>query len=245
MKKLITLLCLLLFVNVVMAQLTAAEQQDFKNSKTFITNSSFTVPKGVTRILVEVWGGGGGGSTAGGGGGGAYGKSILSVPEGSVVQVIVGTGGTGGEGASNSGQNTAVNYKPVSSPASTYVLMARGGSGTQVNSGSASNGVGGVFANSTGGDVNVIFQVGQDGQLFEDNYQQNGTATIVTRHYGNGGNAGNTQYTGGRGDVANITTGNTIIGLRMGTDGKLPGGGGGGGSRRGGNGANGMVIIYY
>ncbi|MCE2846820.1 MAG: hypothetical protein LW707_07285, partial [Sphingobacteriales bacterium] len=49
-------------------------------TQTFTSNSTFTVPPGVTSITVECWGGGGkGGSTpntngsfAGGGGGGAY-----------------------------------------------------------------------------------------------------------------------------------------------------------------------------
>jgi hypothetical protein len=63
--------------------------------------NSFTVPAGVTRIAVEVWGGGGGGgdagttsTTAGGGGGaGGYGKGVFTVTPGDGYTVVVGAGG--------------------------------------------------------------------------------------------------------------------------------------------------------
>lgn len=75
----------------------------------FRTNGVFTVPPGVTRIMVEVWGGGGGGGgpgapsaqasggSGGGGGGGSYGKDeIDGLTAGENLTVLVGGGGSGG-----------------------------------------------------------------------------------------------------------------------------------------------------
>ena len=67
---------------------------------------TFTIPSGVTKIMVEVWGGGGGGgngstATSGwisSGGAGGYGKEILTVAAGNSYTVIVGSGGTSGGG---------------------------------------------------------------------------------------------------------------------------------------------------
>ena len=73
----------------------------------FTQSGTFTVPQGVTEILVEAWGGGGGGggtcaqSTArygGGGGAGAYIKTRVSVTPLETYTVNVGQGGQGGQG---------------------------------------------------------------------------------------------------------------------------------------------------
>jgi hypothetical protein len=62
----------------------------------------FTVPAGVTRIAVEVWGGGGGGGNASntgsldagaGGGASGYGKGVFTVTPGNGYTVVVGAGG--------------------------------------------------------------------------------------------------------------------------------------------------------
>jgi intein/homing endonuclease len=64
---------------------------------------SYTVPQGVTSIVVKLWGGGGGaggGDTAnrngGNGGGGAYAYKVISVTPGETLTVTVGGGGGGG-----------------------------------------------------------------------------------------------------------------------------------------------------
>jgi hypothetical protein len=81
----------------------------------FSTSGTFTVPRGVTRVVVEVWGGGGGGGTGGasycggitgasctsgsggtGGGSGAYTRVPLTVTEGSALEITIGTGGAPG-----------------------------------------------------------------------------------------------------------------------------------------------------
>jgi phage-related tail fiber protein len=77
------------------------------NSQTFTTSGTFTVPVGVTKILIQGWhaGGGGGGmgyngnnsGRSGGGGASVRGDSfILSVTEGQQFTVTIGSGGAGG-----------------------------------------------------------------------------------------------------------------------------------------------------
>ncbi len=89
-----------------------------KGVQAFTANGTFTVPAGVTQILVEVWGatggggGGGGGATTctgggggGGGGEGGYYKDIVSVSPSSTINVVIGAGGAGGAGG-NDGSNS-------------------------------------------------------------------------------------------------------------------------------------------
>lgn len=76
---------------------------------TFNSSSSFTVPAGVTKVRVQVWGAGGsgGGSTnqaypGGGGGAGGYGTGVYPVTPGQVIPVTVGIGGAAAAGGSSS-----------------------------------------------------------------------------------------------------------------------------------------------
>jgi len=80
----------------------------------FDTNGNFTVPTGVSNIIVELWGGGGAGGQAyvntegqvgagGGGGGGAYGKTNFAVTPGHTYTVTVGAGGNSLPTHSNNG----------------------------------------------------------------------------------------------------------------------------------------------
>ena len=99
------------------AALAGARQQKFT------VNGSFTVPAGVTTILVSgcAGGGGGGASSAGssqtgsGGAGGGAGQSIIgnsySVTPGQVIAITIGAGGAGGavsQANGTSGGNTVV-----------------------------------------------------------------------------------------------------------------------------------------
>jgi hypothetical protein len=78
----------------------------FKNPGTY----TWTVPSGVTRIEIEVWGGGGGasGGIGGTGGGGGYADGFYAVTPNSTYSVMVGAGGVaamypafGGDGGSS------------------------------------------------------------------------------------------------------------------------------------------------
>jgi len=80
----------------------ASKGQTTEKTETFYTSDSFTVPAGVTSIIVECWGAGGagGGSTSNmkggsGGGGGGYTTAILSVTPGQSIPYVVGVGGAG------------------------------------------------------------------------------------------------------------------------------------------------------
>ena len=103
---------------------------------------NYTVPAGVTRINVSVWGAGGGGggggtgsgSIGGAGGGGAFSNGLLSVTPGETLFIMVGSGGakgnfsTGTSGAltgdgAGGGAWTAVNRS------TTPLIIAAGGGG--------------------------------------------------------------------------------------------------------------------
>jgi hypothetical protein len=76
----------------------------------FQSSGTFTVPVGVNRLSVELYGAGGGGAVVtcnggGGGGGGAYTSTILSVQEGQVLTINVGVKGRAGTTAAPSGGN--------------------------------------------------------------------------------------------------------------------------------------------
>src|SRR5574344_1876711 len=101
-----------------------------------VGGGSYSVPSGVDRIKVEVWGGGGSGSkvtsygiAGGGGGGGAYSRSVLSNLSTSPYNLFVGSGGVsnGSGGPSSFGG---------------ALVSANGGNGAPGNS--ATGGAGGT-----------------------------------------------------------------------------------------------------
>lgn len=66
-------------------------------TQTFTANGTFTVPEGVTKILVTAFGAGGGGYGATGGGGGErIIKKAYSVTPGTAISIKIGVGGTDG-----------------------------------------------------------------------------------------------------------------------------------------------------
>jgi hypothetical protein len=96
---------------------------------------SFTVPEGVTTVLVQFYGGGGGGGSAGakhytgGGGAGAYVMSIVTVTPGATYTINVGAGGPAGalgEPGGIGGNTSLVD------PTGTVIVAAGGGQGGRV-----------------------------------------------------------------------------------------------------------------
>lgn len=76
----------------------------------FQSSGTFTVPTGVNRLSVELYGAGGGGAVVscnggGGGGGGAYTSTIVAVQEGQVLTIAVGAQGRAGTSAVPPGGN--------------------------------------------------------------------------------------------------------------------------------------------
>jgi hypothetical protein len=68
--------------------------QIFRNRQQFTADGTFTVPNGVTKVWVSLWGGGGGGHTgsSGCGGNGIY-RCLVDVTPGDAIAVVVGAGG--------------------------------------------------------------------------------------------------------------------------------------------------------
>lgn len=97
---------------------------------------TFTVPAGVTKIMVEVWGAGAGVSYLDGlyGGSGAYSRKTFTVTAASQWTVVVGAGGAVVEtGASPHGGNSS--FTSLSN--STFTLVSQGGRGQQNTSAAA------------------------------------------------------------------------------------------------------------
>jgi trimeric autotransporter adhesin len=107
-----------------------------------INGTPWTVPAGVTEVMVEIWGAGGGGSSSvdgsgGGGGSGAYSCGVIDVTNVSSLAIYVGSGGAGGRVANGQdGQASevrwtqfAVNYRIQSAGGLRGLVDAAGGGG--------------------------------------------------------------------------------------------------------------------
>ena len=220
----------------------------FKNFLTYYSGSTFTVPAGVTKITVELWGGGGGGNFYCGGGGGGYVKAQLAVNPGDICTIQVGNGGTAANNATaTDGGSTSVSIGSVQ-------YIATGGKGAVYSASSRFNpGVGGAAAYSATPKSYMVV-AGGTGGVQTKRYGQNSPTTFF--EITNGGNGGSTyKYpdaggTGGQ-NLTNYTTEATVMTNAAGADGKIPGGGGAGGlvsfgaSVLAGAGAKGMEVIYY
>lgn len=190
-------------------------------------SGSWTVPSGVTGVIVYITGAGGGSggcaAGAGGGGGGAGGTAIgrFAVTPGSVIPYVVGAGGTAG--ATGGGNGGAGGQSSFGTGPLAYANGGAGGIGG--TSGNAPGGLGGTASsnsiNATGGD-------GEDGQ-------QSSSVSF--------GGMGGTSFWGGGGRGAS--------GGGVGGQGRAFGSGAGGsystsGVGYAGNaGAPGMVVIWW
>jgi hypothetical protein len=206
----------------------------------FTTTGSWTVPQGVTEIMVEAWGAGGagGGNTnngqgGAGGGGGQYAKSNISVTPGQSLSINVGAGGTGSTGAGTNGGDTTLN---------STTIVAKGGTG------GATSDTGGQGVGNQAGSIGDVIYFGGDG------------SNVAGSSGGGGGGAGST---GAGGPASGITAGigtlelggNGGTGLSAGSGGNPGnnyGGAGSGGRRQGGpttgvagDGAPGFLRITY
>jgi hypothetical protein len=225
---------------------TKADTQSI--SQTFTTSGTFTVPAGVTSIIVECWGGGGAGggnadnsldpAGAGGGAGGAYARKTLIVTPGTDFTVTVGATVTGDfDGGANG------NPSWFGTAATVY---AQGGAG----GGAATNAQGAAGLGSSSASIGDFVAAGGNGA--------NGTDAT-----GGGGGGGGAGSGGNGGNASGITAGTgTATGggnggnggptsEGNGANGSTFGGGGGGAfcddnsDHSGGDGAAGRVIVTY
>lgn len=181
------------------------------------TTTTWTVPTGVSEIVVICVGGGGSGaaysSYAGGGGGGGLGWSILSVTEGQTYDVTVGAGGakllTMSTSSGNSGGDT------IFSLSGTPIVAGYGGEGGKQGLNARANG--GGFLGDNGG---------------------NGGYSLANSSYSSGGGGAGGYY--GDGGSSYSTTSGT-------TNPAVGSGGGGAGAKSGSGdtaGSGGGVGIY-
>lgn len=219
---------------------------EFKNKAFFPTAGAhtWTVPAGVTRICVEAWGGGGGGNTYGGGGGGGYIRAVFTVAPGDIIGIIVGTGGSGsGTGNANNGLDTEI-------AVGAYTAVAGGGQGAASSTFSD-----GGFGLVTNGYTNYMVLRGEGGRQTTPAFYNNGSTYYETSTGGDGGNAGNSVFTGGHGTFRMTLAASpwTTVKQMSPDQGKQPGGGGGSGytilsnpsSSSGVTGGLGLAVINY
>jgi len=163
---------------------------------TTVGSNSFTVPAGITRVLVEVWGGGGGGGASGGfptqngsgGGAGGYSRSVLNVTPGATYSVFIGAGGNGGDPAQNGGSSSLRDL------GGTTLLLSNGGTGGS-RGGSGSPG-------GTGDPNAMVTRTGAPGAASAAGGGAGGPATIGSiQPIGAGGGRGSVPERGGNGYV--------------------------------------------
>ncbi len=191
-------------------------------SYTSANTYTYTVPTGVTNLIVKAWGaggGGGGGSSngdGGNGGGGGYTQSTLSVTPGENLTVTVGEGGGGGGGNSSGDGGGGGGYTSIYRGGTPLLIASGGGGGGGGdNSSGTPGGQGGA-----GGGTN-----GQNGGDSSNGLGGTGATGGTSGSGGNGGNNGQSgsSFTGGNGANGGGGTGGT-------NNGGNPGNGGDGGS---------------
>lgn len=216
-------------------------------TEVFYTSSgTFTVPSGVTNIIVEAWGGGGSGGVnsngtggGGGGGGGAYSRSALVVTPGNSYSVIVGNGGAGTtlDGITG-GTSTFGGALVIAVGGNRGLASDIGGSGG--SGGNLASGVGTIrFSGGNGGNGGVGISVPGGG----------GGSSAGTSANGNPGASNSCPFCFSPGGIAPPGGGNGATGpfSGVGQNGFFPGGGGSGtgANTTSGAGANGQIKITY
>jgi hypothetical protein len=227
-------------------------------SQTFNSSGTFTVPAGITQVMVIGCGGGGGGGGGGENAGGAGGNAApilvttLTVTPAAVLTVTIGTGGTAGAAGVTSGSG-GTGGTGVSSVFD--ILTFPGGVGGAPGTGTNSEGTGGVCiigcarggkgaatSGASAGDSTAYASGGAAGSAFVnagDGYPGGGGGAGL----GAGGAGADHKATGagGAGNPGTAAAANT------------GGGGGGGGGRpnsasnpgAGGAGGSGKLIVIY
>lgn len=208
----------------------AAQFRRFRNFRgsysQSVTNYSWVVPAGVTRVMLEVWGGGGGGNGSGGGGGGGYGMAIVDVQPGTTLEIAVGWGGRPQTSTSSAspGGSTVIAWLEG---ASTKSLTGFGG----LNAGSDPGRGGSYQANGLQAGTHAGFTGGTGQPGFYRAVRRSTSEWPYVFSSGRGGGVYGMPYTGGSGTSLGQTMSNpvTIFFFNDAADGGFPGGGGGGG----------------
>ncbi|HSW79873.1 MAG TPA: hypothetical protein VLG47_03790 [Candidatus Saccharimonadales bacterium] len=205
-------------------------------------NSTYTVPSGVSTIIVEMVGAGAGGggaaaansqyAAAGGGGAGGYARKVIVNPASSYKYTILAGGNGGTAGANNGSTPTATCFGTNATACTTPIVSCNGGNGGT----GAANGTtvvtvaGGTGGTCTGGDINITGASGTRGS------RASGTLGIS-------GSGATTMFGSGGGGCIGLQAGEAAAATAYGT--------GGGGActqsntnEAGGNGAQGVIIVW-
>lgn len=215
----------------------AVRNQLPNNSQTFTASGTFTVPAGVTRVMVMGCGGGGGGGGAtagstnyihyaGGGGGSEIPATIVPVSPLQAITVTVGAGGAGGAAGVAGGNGGDSSF-------GSFNLKAGGGGTGAVGVVSASYGDGGASAGSGGEGL----RGGSNSRIAGSSSSYSGGAV------GAGGAGGGGAFGAG----ASASASGIAVGL---TSLNTGAGGAGGGTTSatavaGSSGGSGQVIVYW
>ena len=207
----------------------------YKKCVVFVTAGSgiWSVPAGVTDVMVELWGGGSGGSAFRGGPSGGYARSVLTVAPGDNISYTVGSGGSSGSTTSTGGSNSTISFSGGSLAANAGGAIVAGGPGT-VGSGTSS------------GLDNAFFMPGSFGTANFFSYGQRTSVIYVeVRQYGSGGIAPGMLNTSVQpGDLHTFENG-SLVTSQFASHAKTPGSGGSAGSGSGWNGAPGMIVFWF
>jgi hypothetical protein len=203
----------------------------------------WTVPAGVTSILVECWGGGGGGGYATGGGGGGYITAKINVAPLSNASLTIGAGGVFAQGTNNgiTGGTTSFNI-------GSFALNATGGVGGSKNNFSFNYNIdlssGGSFS-AINFSNNFYGLNGKAGGITErSDFQASASLTSIVYKFGAGGDAGNAVGSGAKGGYF-CNNGTNTFTYAAETLAPIPGGGGGADSQYGYSGRGGRIIIRW
>jgi hypothetical protein len=204
----------------------------FTNWQLFTANGTFTVPAGITKIKVCVYGGGAGGGCGnipggGGGGAGGYAEGTYAVTPAANFTVTIGSGGIGGLSGLPGTNGGTSSFGAL--------ISATGGSG---GTAASFGGIGGI---GIGGYLNTSLGNGGSGStdVLSGNGTGGGGAGANISAGGFGGGAGGGGFGGGNGGNGSAAGANALTNTGAG------GGGGGGVGGGGGNGAAGKVIVFW
>lgn len=197
-------------------------------------SASWTVPAGVTEVMVELWGGGSGGTAYCGGSSGGYARTVEYVSPGYVINYTIGSGSLYGTISTSDGGTST-----VSLPLGTLTALGGGGILNQFNKGNVYSGNGGLLSNA-------FYTYGNPGEPNSSVFGlKNSTTYVEIIKYGSGGApVGLINSTAMEGDVVRLENGTQVSFINSFSS-KLPGAGGAAGNGSGWIGAAGMVIFWY
>lgn len=206
-----------------------------------ITNYTWSVPAGVTSIMIECWGGGEAARDAEGAAGGSYYMAVVPIAAGTTLQIAVGDGGRG-DGDVNGRLGRASTVSWVQSATSFFVTASGGSAGTNIGSDQLPAG---SYC------FGVLGSRGQPADLFFNRKTQ--FTNTVQVYGGTGGGSFGFPFSGGAGHNYNfIETLNTLDVYSNAAHGAVPGGGAGGGmgtysaqTNQYSHGGAGMVLVRW